>query len=711
MIHEHDPLTWPASRLGEALQALAWKSRMVPRSVEAPAPPTGLAKAGVEALGRWLEGAAGRLDLEAEPAEPAYPAVERFVQGAGPLLLCLPDGGERRFLAILRGSRRAVSVLGPDLVLHRLRPEFVRAALCREVEAPLLEKVDRLLDEAGVPDRRRARARAAILGERLREKRIDGVWQLRPSPGANVWTQVRHARLPRRLLVFLAAFAVQYVLWLVSWGLVGRGALQGRFEPGWLLAWALLLLTLVPLRLLVTWAEGQLAITAGSLLKQRLLHGALRLEPDEIRHQGVGQLLGRVIESEAVEALALSGGFLALLAAIEIAVTTAVLAAGAGGGLHTLLLLGWVTLLGLIGWRYYRHRSHWTETRLRMTHDLVEGMVGHRTRLAQEGRERWHEGEDRALARYLERSRVMDRVMVYLLTFEDGWLVLGLLGLVPAFVSGDVSTEKLAIGLGGVLLAYQALRKLDRGLRHLLDAAIAWRQVAPLFHAAARPGSAGTTARVSCPGSDGSGGSAQPLLDARDLVFRYHDRGEPILRHCGLRVYPGDRLLLEGPSGSGKSTLASLLTGLRQPESGRLLIHGLDRGVLGSEAWRRQVVAAPQFHENHVLTATVAFNLLMGRRWPPRRADVVAAEAVCRDLGLGDLLDRMPAGLLQLVGESGWQLSHGEKSRLYIARALLQGAELVVLDESFAALDPETLHHTLRCVLDRAPTLLVITHP
>jgi ABC-type multidrug transport system fused ATPase/permease subunit len=71
----------------------------------------------------------------------------------------------------------------------------------------------------------------------------------------------------------------------------------------------------------------------------------------------------------------------------------------------------------------------------------------------------------------------------------------------------------------------------------------------------------------------------------------------------------------------------------------------------------------------------------------------------------------MPAGLQQMVGESGWQLSHGERSRLYIARALLQGADLMILDESFAALDPETLAVALRCVLQRAPTLMVIAHP
>jgi ATP-binding cassette subfamily B protein len=101
----------------------------------------------------------------------------------------------------------------------------------------------------------------------------------------------------------------------------------------------------------------------------------------------------------------------------------------------------------------------------------------------------------------------------------------------------------------------------------------------------------------------------------------------------------------------------------------------------------------------------------MGRQWPPRGEDIEAALAVCHDLGLDDLLERMPGGIWQMVGETGWQLSHGERSRLYIARALLQRAEVIVLDESFAALDPENLERALRCVLERAPTLLVIAHP
>jgi ABC-type bacteriocin/lantibiotic exporter with double-glycine peptidase domain len=178
-----------------------------------------------------------------------------------------------------------------------------------------------------------------------------------------------------------------------------------------------------------------------------------------------------------------------------------------------------------------------------------------------------------------------------------------------------------------------------------------------------------------------------------------------------LRVEAGERLLLEGPSGGGKSTLAAVLAGGRVPEAGLLLLGGLDRATLGAAAWRQRVVLAPQFHDNHVLVGTFAFNALLGRGWPPRSADLQEAEAVCRALGLGPLLDRMPAGLHQRVGETGWQLSHGEKSRLYLARALLQGADVVLLDETFAALDPPTLRRTLAYVLEKAPALLVIAHP
>jgi ATP-binding cassette, subfamily B, bacterial len=154
----------------------------------------------------------------------------------------------------------------------------------------------------------------------------------------------------------------------------------------------------------------------------------------------------------------------------------------------------------------------------------------------------------------------------------------------------------------------------------------------------------------------------------------------------------------------------SLLTGVRVPSSGLLLLDGLDRATLGSRLWRRRVTGAPQFHENHIFTETLAFNLLMGRRWPPTEDDLRWAGVVCQRLGLGPLIERMPGGLFQVVGEAGWQLSHGERSRVYMARALLQGADLVVLDESFAELDPDNLQRCLPEAAELSKSMLVVAH-
>ena len=168
--------------------------------------------------------------------------------------------------------------------------------------------------------------------------------------------------------------------------------------------------------------------------------------------------------------------------------------------------------------------------------------------------------------------------------------------------------------------------------------------------------------------------------------------------------------VLEGPSGSGKTTFASMLAGLQPPDSGLLLVDGLDRSVLGPAAWRSRVVLAPQSHDNYLMAGSLAFNLLMGRRWPAAPQDIAEAEAVCQELGLGDLLRRLPSGIHQIIGETGWQLSQGEKVRVFLARALLQRPDLLVLDESFGSLDPENVSRALRCVSNRAGTVLAIAH-
>jgi ATP-binding cassette subfamily B protein len=703
--------SWPLERLGEALEALARLSKLSHGSTHIVHLPHDLQPNDDEALGEWISSNADQLNLEAEQVFASYAELEQVVRGVGPALIRLRTGDDFRFLALVSSGWRKAILLDPNLRKLKVSTNVICSALREALEVPLTPQLDGLLERVGVPRRRRRKARQAILRERLSAITISGFWTLRLPPGAEFFRQLRLAGAPHDLAVLAGAHAVQYALSILAWFLIGRAALEGRVDFAVLVAWAMLLLTTIPLRVLTTWKQGVLAIRAGGLLKQRLLYGALRLDPDQIRHQGAGQLLGRIIETEAVETMALNGGFHGLLAVTELIMAAVVLSLGSGGWLHSGILFLWTGLALLIGWTYLTKRRYWMEQRMTITNDLVESMVGHRTRVAQEPREHWHDAEDRSLEHYFQSSTNMDRTAVWLSTLVPrGWLLIGIAGLAFNFVRGNSSTGLLAVGLGGVLLAYSALRRMAAGISQLTDAIIAWQQVALLFHS-------GAVKRAFKPEStlvsslNGGPKTGEVLLDGRDLAFRYSDRTEPVISGCDLRIKTGDKLLIEGPSGGGKSTLASLLVGLRQPDSGLLLLRGFDRRTLGDANWRRLVVSAPQFHENHVLSETFAFNLLMGRRWPARPEDLDECEEICRDLGLGELIDRMPAGLNQMVGETGWQLSHGERSRLYIARALLQRADLVLLDESFAALDPENLRRALTCVLNRVQTLVVIAHP
>ena len=715
-----DQLAWPASRLDEAMEQLARRSGFDLEVRDNDRPPPELGQAGAGAMGQWVDVAAYRLGLEAEPVAVSLSEVEDMVDHVGPAILLLPPTGQNpvaapHFLALLASQRRwgwngrNVRVLGPDARVHRIHGQRVRDALCEPLVGPRLRTVDHLLAEAGVAEARRERARWVLLQEQLGAQSIDAGWLLRPSPRTSLWQQARLARLWWPLLVLLGASLAQQGLLVLTWWIIGRSALSGQFEWAWLLAWALLLFTAIPFQLLMSWSQSQFAYGYGALFKQHLLYGALKLKPDDIRHQGMGQFLGRVMESESVELLALNGGLLLLVSLIQLGTATWVLAQAVNSWPVIGLLWVFVVIICGYGWYHYRHSCAWIDMYRRMTNDLVERMVGHRTRLAQEDPRGWHVDEDRDLARYVDLSARRDRIG------------LGLVNLSYAFLVGMASVTQLAIALGGVLLARQALLTLTNGIQQGVQMGLSWQQVQPIFQAARQEsqvlaGPYSLALRPSAPEAaatlEDKGRTGQvPLLLARDLIFRYREVGQAVLQGCGLQIQPGDRVLLEGPSGGGKTTLAAVMAGLRQPESGLLLLWGYDQPSLGSQTWRRRLAVAPQFHENHVFTETFGFNLLLGRRWPPTSEDTQLAERICRELGLGDVLDRMPSGWQQMVGESGWQLSHGERSRVFIARALLQEADLIILDESFGALDPENLERSLRCALKWAPTLLVIAHP
>jgi ATP-binding cassette subfamily B protein len=700
-------LTWPVERIGEALEALVQWAGMGRKPSPLPSPPADV-KAGVDqAVARWLSAAAAQIGAEALPILARYQDFEGMIAKGGPMLLRLFEEGAG-FLLVQRFSRRKVQVLAPDLSVHRVAVAEVRALACATIEGPAAVRIEQLLTAAEIAPRRSARARRQLMMEQLKNARIGGCWLLRAPPGSSFWRQAVKAGLALQAVAIAATHLMQYLLLVGSWWLIGRGALSGQLDAGWLLGWGLMVVTMVPFRVLATWLKGRFVIDAGSLIKRRLMSGLLRFDPEQVRSEGAGQLLGRVLEADALQRFALGGGYLAVLAVIEIVLSLLVLSAGAGGVWHALLLVLWAGLTTALVIRFYFARDQWVGARLDLTHDLVERMVGHRTRLIQQLPELWHQGEDELVYSYIDAARSADRLRPPLVMVSGGWRLLGLVGLAAPFVSGQATMTGLAVGLGGVLLAGRAIERFVQGIEVISGALIGWKRIAPVFHAAARSEPLGDLTEIAAPIA---GAEAEPIIDAREVSFSYAERDRKAIDRVDLQIVDGDRLLLLGPSGGGKSTMASLLSGIRSPRSGLLLQRGIDFQTLGAQRWRQAIAAAPQFHENHVLTETFLFNLLMGREWPPGRQDISDAVEICQELGLGELLEQMPSGLQQMVGDTGWQLSHGEQSRLFVARALLQGADLVILDESFGALDPENLQRAIACAKRRAKTLLVIAHP
>ena len=234
----------------------------------------------------------------------------------------------------------------------------------------------------------------------------------------------------------MAVFALLYTVEIAGWRAIGEGALGGRLDSGWLAAWVLLLLTLVPLRLASGWLDAHLALATGRLLKQRLLAGALRLDLDLVRRLGTGQWLGRVMESQALEALALNGGLAVAVGLLELGFAAAVLALGAAAGWHLALLGAWLLLTVLLTRRYAARLRQWTAQRLAMTQDLVERMVGHRSGLAQDRPARRDARDDRTLADYQQQSRRLDDATTPIVAgLPGGWMLLALAGLAPALLA------------------------------------------------------------------------------------------------------------------------------------------------------------------------------------------------------------------------------------------------------------------------------------
>lgn len=201
------------------------------------------------------------------------------------------------------------------------------------------------------------------------------------------------------------------------------------------------------------------------------------------------------------------------------------------------------------------------------------------------------------------------------------------------------------------------------------------------------------------------GDPAQGGLDLTLRGLRPEYPGGPAFAPVSLHLPAGSHLALRGPSGSGKSSLLHVLGG-HLDYAGSLLVGGIERRDLSAASLARRVASLPQ--HPRLLAASVRDNLRLGDPDADDARLIWAAQAV----GLWGVLGALPGGLDAPLGEGGTELSGGETARLALARALLSGAELILLDELTAHLDPASEAEVL-AVLERAfagKTVILATH-
>ncbi|SFT02980.1 ABC transporter ATP-binding protein [Saccharopolyspora flava] len=188
--------------------------------------------------------------------------------------------------------------------------------------------------------------------------------------------------------------------------------------------------------------------------------------------------------------------------------------------------------------------------------------------------------------------------------------------------------------------------------------------------------------------------------------FAYPGADRPALTGLDLEIRPGEFTMVTGPSGAGKSTLAKLLLRFYDPTAGRIALDGVDLSDLSVRTLRDEIALVPQ--EAAVFHGTVADNIAFGAP-SATRAEIVAA---AREADADEFVRALPDGYDTELGERGALLSGGQRRRITLARAILRGASVLVLDEPTNGLDAASARRVLEPLrrLARTRTTLLISH-
>jgi ATP-binding cassette subfamily B protein len=198
---------------------------------------------------------------------------------------------------------------------------------------------------------------------------------------------------------------------------------------------------------------------------------------------------------------------------------------------------------------------------------------------------------------------------------------------------------------------------------------------------------------------------SQGRIEFRHVRFSYSP-GKPVFDNLSVTIQPGERVGLVGFSGSGKSTFVNLILRLFDPQSGQIVIDGVDIRDMTQDALHTQISLIPQ--DPSLFHRTLLENIRYGRLEATEKEVVEAAEKAHAH----DFIAPMQQGYDALVGERGVKLSGGQRQRIAIARVILKNAPILILDEATSSLDSITekaIQETLDLAMDEK-TVIVVAH-
>ena len=542
-------IAWPLERLGEALEALVNAnrprgSRMRIGDRRATLPSTALGPTFIPRVTWWIEDVCRGLGARATECTVQHGALRSLLERRQPSLVAMAGREEEPtlFLAVVSGRSGYMCLASPDGNVVPVPATVLEGVVAQHTLARMMPQVRRRFEELreGVSER----ASTALLNRSLAPRFGCYAWKIEIGGDASVETPAAR-QLAVRGVVVLAMYASEVVLAVGGWRLIGASSPQGRVEPGWVAAWGLILATIIVAHVVASRQAARIARDVGVRLRRKLLAGALNLDPGEIRREGFGQLLGRALEVDSMEGLAIGGTSMTISVLFELTLSFLALVVFARSIAFAVTLVATLALGALLVLRYTRALRDAVTAKRGMTRALVEEMIGHRTTVAQRAFDRWRGDEDGGSnACYEDAAAEVDRYSAWLAILSHAWNTAAFATLASSLLVGDHDTASIAIAIGGILVGGNAFAGFGLAMPAIAGAMIAWTEVKGIFAADGRP--VEQQLQVVVPYETvASHGNNHPVLVARDVVARQPGRSAAVIDSVRFEIAVGDHVLIE----------------------------------------------------------------------------------------------------------------------------------------------------------------------